>query len=115
VVLGDLLRENGLLPQMPARCTVFIAAFDDAGFDLIIPLAGQLRQAGISCEFPFRRTNIAKQLKLADAAGAAFVLIAGGEESARGLVTIKRMCTGESSTIATDRVTDEIKRLVSTL
>ncbi len=100
VVLGDLLYEKGIVPRTVPRSAVFIAALDDTGYSNVIPIARSLRDAGISCEFPFKRTNIGKQLKQADAAGVEIALIVGGEEwTKERSVRVKRMRDGSESVV----------------
>ncbi len=112
VVLGDLLRDKGLLPPAPSRCSVFIVALDEKGFDDIVPVAQLLRNEGISCEFPFKRINIGKQLKQADAAGAAITIFSGGREAEDGMIKIKRMTDGNEITVRRENLLAEVKAML---
>ena len=112
VVLGDLLREKELLPQRPSVCDVFIAAIDDNGFEDAVSLAQLLRGAGLSCAFPFKRTNIGKQLKQADSSGALLSVITGGDEAIQGMVKIKRMKDGIEKTVPRNTVLESVKTML---
>ncbi|MBN1757960.1 MAG: ATP phosphoribosyltransferase regulatory subunit, partial [Chitinispirillaceae bacterium] len=112
VVLGDLLAEKGLLPPVRSRCTVFIVALDDTGFDGIIGMTRTIRNAGIACEFPLRKSGVGKQLKQADATGAKLTLFYGGEELVNGEVKIKRMADGKEQTVAIADCIDTINNLL---
>ncbi|MBN1577511.1 MAG: histidine--tRNA ligase [Chitinispirillaceae bacterium] len=112
VVLGDLLQERGLIPPSSPRCSVFITALDDKNFDEVAPVARLLRNAGISCAFPFKRITIGKQLKQADAAGAVITLITGGDESAQGLLKLKRMRDGNETTVPRDKLLENIASML---
>ncbi len=112
VVLGDLLSEKGLLPPPASRCTVFIVALDDAGFDGCIAMAQTIRTAGFACEFPLKQVGVGKQLKQADATGARVTLFYGGEELSNGTVKIKRMADGQETTVALADCIDKIRELL---
>lgn len=112
VVLGDLLAEKGLLPPQASRCTVFIVALDDAGFDGCIAMAQSIRAAGLACEFPLKQIGVGKQLKQADATGARVTLFYGGEELSNGTVKIKRMADGQETTVALADCIDKIRELL---
>jgi len=114
VVLGDLLHEKGLLPPPPPRCSVFIVALDETGQEVMINTAQTLRSAGIACEFPFKPGNIGKQLKQADATGAAITIFVGGTEAAEGCCRIKQMRSGAESKIPVHEVVAHVKSLLAT-
>ena len=54
----------------------------------------QLRQAGIRAEMSLGAANMGKQMKYADKRGAPLVVIQGGDEKAKGEVTIKDLRLG---------------------
>jgi histidyl-tRNA synthetase len=55
----------------------------------------QLRQAGIRAEMSLGGANMGKQMKYADKRGSPLVVIQGGDEKAKGEVTIKDLRLGE--------------------
>jgi histidyl-tRNA synthetase len=112
VVLGDLLREKGLVPAMEPRCRVFTVAIDEQGYSALVPLVQELRGAGIPCEFPFRFVNIGKQLKQADGAGAEMAVFVGGTEMAEGNYRIKKMKSGEELTVAQNRLVETLRLML---
>lgn len=114
VVLGDLLREKGLIPEIAPRCKVFTVAIDEQGYSKVVPVVQQLRNAGIPAEFSFRFVNIGKQMKQADGTGAEFVLFVGGSEMAEGKYRIKRMATGEELTITQGELVNTLKSMQET-
>lgn len=113
VVLGDLLKEKGLLPPETPRCSIFIVALDDTGRGVMIETAQVLREAGIACEFPFKAGNIGKQMKQADATRAPLTLFVGGREAAEGCYRIKHMKSGVEATIATHELVAKVNELLS--
>lgn len=113
VVLADLIREKGLTPPPSSRCQVFLVAFDDEGYTDSIPTAQQLRNRGISCEFPLKRIGIGKQLKQADATGATVTVFLGGEEAADKKCRIKFMKDGREDTILKSNLIDTIDKFLN--
>jgi len=94
VVLGDLLKEKGLLPPLSARSDVYLVAIGDSGLKELISLAQLIRSFGISCEFPLKISNIGKQLKAANAARSRYTVFVGGDEEKEGKYRFKNMSNG---------------------
>ena len=112
VVLGDLLAEKGIHPSPAPRSEVYFVALDDDGYRAILPAVKLLRDAGIGCEFPLKRINIGKQLKLADAAGALLSVFSGGEEAEQGLYKIKVMEDGREIAIKKEELLETVRSLL---
>jgi histidyl-tRNA synthetase len=74
VVLGELLRDRGLLPAKTAGPQVWVAAEDSGRHRDVRRAATALRRGGVSVEYALREQAIMKQVKAARSAGAAFVL-----------------------------------------
>lgn len=74
VVLGELLRDRGLLPSTIAGPEVWIAAERPNMEREVRRAATALRRAGVSVEYALREQALMKQVKAAKSAGAAFVL-----------------------------------------
>lgn len=115
VVLADLIREKGLTPPASSRCQVFLVAFDDDGYDEAIPTAQQFRNSGISCEFPLKRIGIGKQLKQADATGAAVTVFLGGNEASERKCKIKYMADGREEILPADQMLKIVKKYLDEL
>jgi histidyl-tRNA synthetase len=75
VVLGELLRDRGLLPSAPAGPEFWVVASDAADFNLVQRIVGSLRRAGRRVEYALRPQQPSKQLKAAVSAGAAQAVI----------------------------------------
>jgi histidyl-tRNA synthetase len=74
VVLAELLRDRGLLPQKSEGPQVWVAA-DSARLNRTVRrVATALRRSGVSVEYALREQQIMKQVKAAKAAGASYVL-----------------------------------------
>ena len=89
VVLGELLRERGLAPAAPAAIDAFVAGVTDADLPYVLHVAHDLREAGVRVEYALRADGLGKQLKLADARQAAFAVVIGPDDRARGEVQLK--------------------------
>lgn len=89
VVLGELLRERGLAPPPPPPVDAFVAGVTEADLPYVLHVAHDLRTAGVRVEYALRPEALGKQLKLADARQAAFAVVIGPDDRARGEVQLK--------------------------
>jgi histidyl-tRNA synthetase len=74
VVLGELLRDRGLLPSRVPGPDVWVAAEGENMDRDVRRAATALRRAGVSVEYALRDQPLMKQVKAARSAGAAYVL-----------------------------------------
>ncbi|MGM0443896.1 MAG: histidine--tRNA ligase [Fibrobacterota bacterium] len=112
VVLSDLFREKGLQPAPRNRCDAFIVSFDK-NMHRAMERAAQLRNAGISAEYPLKFNNIGKQMKKAVAAGASVVVFSGSSEENEGCIKIKNLKTGMERTVVAKELTTEIQKEIT--
>ena len=109
VVLSELLKERGLVPSFEERLDVFLAAVTDEDVPHLLPLAHQLRDAGLRVEFPVGKSALGKQLKLADARKARYAVVVGPDDRARGEVVLKDLSSGNQEAVATNQVAETIE------
>jgi histidyl-tRNA synthetase len=95
VVLGELLKDRGLVPEYRRAVDYFLVTVEDGQRAEALRLAHALRDEGRSVAYALRQQSVRKQLKAAAAEGALRVLILGPEESTRGTVVVRDMATGE--------------------
>jgi histidyl-tRNA synthetase len=76
-----------------------VAAGDDARQEALRLLV-ELRRAGVPASMEFDARGLRAQMKRADRANAAVTLIVGGDELARGEVTLRDMRTSEQRAVA---------------
>ena len=95
------LREAGLIKSSGSSVQALVTLLDEGDLPHYLALASELRAAGIATEIQLEAIKLARQFKYADRAGIRFVLVYGGDEQARGVVTIKDLSTGDS--FAVDR------------
>ena len=108
VVLGELLRERGLLPEHRTSIDVFVAAVTPEDVPHVLSLAHELRDAGQRVEFALGAQAVGKQLKLAGSRGARFAAVIGPDDRARGEVMLKDLAAQTQSAVARDMVLDRI-------
>ncbi len=83
VVLGELLRDRGLLPSASAGPQVWVAAESAEMEDAVRRAATALRRHGVSVEYALRGQQVMKQIKAAKSAGAAHVLTLHAQDRTR--------------------------------
>lgn len=94
VVLGELLKDRGLVPERPGVVDDFVVYVTDAERPLALRVARALRKRGRRVSFDYRGRNVGRQFKAADQAGAERAVVLGPEESARGAATLRTLATG---------------------
>jgi histidyl-tRNA synthetase len=99
VVLTELLKDRGLLPDCRPRLDGFVVIADESLRSAAWNLIHGLRAAGFSLDYALAPEKVSKQFQRAAALGARFALVVGSEEWPSGEVTLKNMATG-----ATERV-----------
>jgi histidyl-tRNA synthetase len=90
VVLGELLRDRGLMPTEHHALDYWVARDDAAPLALVMRVAAALRGRGMRVEYPLRAQKLDKQMKAAAGAGAQKVLIVRGESAA----VVRRLADG---------------------
>jgi histidyl-tRNA synthetase len=89
VVLGELLRERGRGSIAAQPVEAFIAGVTEQDLPHVLHLAHHLRDQGIRVEYALRPEALGRQLKLADARQAAYAVVIGPDDRARGEVQLK--------------------------
>ena len=99
VVLGELLRARGLMPESASHTDYWIAADDDTLAPQIMRLASQLREHDMSVEYALRPQQLSRQLKAASASGARNAVIIKRENFAGGEVTLRNLESGTEQSV----------------
>ena len=89
VVLGELLKERGLLPPGRPSAVVFVVAATGEDREAVLRLAHQLRERDIPVEYALGDPKLGKQLELAGARRARYAVVLGPEERARNAAVLK--------------------------
>ena len=97
VVMGE---RNMFPPDVAtAAADVLVTQFEGESVEEALRLAYDLRAAGLRVDVYPEADKLGKQFKYAAARGVRFVTVAGGDERARGEVTLKDMTNGEQSAV----------------
>jgi histidyl-tRNA synthetase len=97
VVMGE--RNMFPLDLATAAADVMVTQFEGEPVEEALRLAHDLRAVGLRVEIYPEADKLGKQFKYAAARGVRFVTVAGGDERARGEVTLKDMTSGEQSAV----------------
>jgi histidyl-tRNA synthetase len=74
-------------------------AIGDDGRAEALTLLRELRRAGLAADMAFETRGVRAQMKRADRLAARVTMIVGGDELARGEVTLRDMRAGEQSAV----------------
>jgi histidyl-tRNA synthetase len=107
-----VMAERNMFPAevQQASADVLVAVFDDETVPESLRLAAELRGVGIRVEVYPEPDKLGKQMKYAAAKMIPFAAILGGDELARGEVTIKNLQDGVQESVARASVADKVRR-----
>ena len=110
------MEELGMLAATQTPAQVFIPYFDAGPPRRLLPLAAELRAAGLATEVYPEPAKLGKQLQYADRKGFRVAVIAGEREFAAGECQVKNLATTESTTVSLAdpaAVIAEIRRILA--
>lgn len=87
----------------------FIVAIGDEGRTAAWTLLRALREAGLPAQMEFDARSVRAQMKRADRLAARVTLIVGGDELARGEITLRDMATGDQRAVARDAIVETVR------
>lgn len=108
VVLGELLKDRGLLPKLDWALDCCVVIADESLRPAALKLAHELRDAGVAVDYSLTPAKVGKQFQNAAALGARFAIVVGPEEWAAGEVTLKNLATGEQIRVKHDEIVKRI-------
>jgi histidyl-tRNA synthetase len=94
-VIGELLAERKLLPELRRELDAFVFCFGDAERGAAVALAEQLRGEGRSVELVLGGMRLKRALAEADRSGARRAYLVGPDEVARGRAVVRDLVSGE--------------------
>jgi histidyl-tRNA synthetase len=100
VVLGELLRDRGLVPDYARSVDYFLVTVGDVPRTEALRIAASMRGRGHSVAYPLKQQSVRKQFKAAEIEGAARVLVIGPDEIARGVVVERDMASGAETEVS---------------
>ncbi len=102
MVLAEVLRDRGLIPDAPPRADAFVVPVGDEMLAASRQVLTRLRARGVSADGLYAAIRIGKALKAADAAGARRAVLVGPDEWAEGAVRVKDLASGDEQLVALD-------------
>jgi histidyl-tRNA synthetase len=102
VVLGELLRDRGLMPTAPAALDFWVAGEDEALIGDVMRLASALRDRGHSVEYALRAQSLSRQMKTASSAGARQAVVLRHGDVTEGRATVRSMIDGTEALVQLD-------------
>ncbi len=113
VVIGIILKENGLLPefeQTPA--SILVTVFDESLLLKSYELAAELRRAGLNTMVYPEVAKLPKQFKFADKMKMKVAIVLGPDEEAKGQVVVKNLSNGEQTSVAREALVETLCQLL---
>jgi histidyl-tRNA synthetase len=99
------LREAGLIDGIASSSVqAMVALMDEAKLDDALDIARRLRVGGINTEVQMEPKKVGKQFQYAARAGIRFVVLAGDDELARGVVAVKDLVREQQFEVARDEL-----------
>jgi histidyl-tRNA synthetase len=105
-----LALPEGTADAAPGRA--FVVAIGDDGRAEALRLLRELRQAGLPAQMELEARGMKSQMKRADRLQARIALIVGGDELARGEVTLRDMRTGDQRAVARQGIIEAARELL---
>ena len=100
VVLGELLRARGLIPQADAQTDYWIAGDEESLLPSVMQVAARIRKQDRSVEYALKPQQLSRQLKAASSAGARNAVIIKRDGYEKGEVTLKDLQAGTERTVS---------------
>ncbi len=102
------LESQQLIPAPQEKSRVYIAALGRAATAAGLRIQKGLRARGILADTDLQQKSLKGQMKQAGKSGAAYTVILGDEEMARGEAVVKTMETGEQDVVSLENVVSYI-------
>jgi histidyl-tRNA synthetase len=112
VVLAELLREHGLVPDHRSAIDVFVAGVTAEDLPHVLRLTHELRAVNLRVEYTYAEQGLGKQLKLADSRGARFAVVIGPDDRDRGEVMVKDLTDKTQRSVGREAVVRQVADMV---
>jgi len=105
-------QAEGLTIGEQSRCDVYGIPLGAAATAALVPLAGELRRAGIRVDLAYGGRALKGAMKAADGSGAKVALVLGERDLAGGTVMVKRLDSGEQQAVPMGDVVAAVQSLL---
>lgn len=109
-LLWKLLDAGILKPEVATVAPVLVTTMEKEKLPQYLALASELRAEGIGTEVYLEPLSLKAQLKYANRKQFTFVIIAGEEEFANGVFSVKDMRTGQQQSLSKEGIIEVIKK-----
>jgi histidyl-tRNA synthetase len=104
------LREAGLIEGIgESSVQAMVALMDEAAMPHSLDIARRLRAGGINTEVQMEPKKVGKQFQYAAKAGIRFVVLAGEDELARGVVAVKDLLREQQFEVAREELASALQ------
>ncbi|MGV8959070.1 MAG: histidine--tRNA ligase [Stenotrophomonas sp.] len=104
------LREAGLIEGIDSSSVhAMVALMDESGLADSLEIARRLRAGGINTEVQMEPKKVGKQFQYAAKSGIRFVVLAGEDELARGVVAVKDLLREQQFEVARDELASTLQ------
>ena len=110
-IILELQNQGVTAPDSPVG-EVFVASLGDEGRGPAFNLCLELRNRGIRADLDHMDRSLKAQFRYADKLGVRLLVIAGGEELARGNIKVKDMSNGEEKEISFSDAVEALYRMI---
>jgi histidyl-tRNA synthetase len=101
------------VPSQEFTSDLFIIPLGDDAKEQALVIAQDLRGSGIRTEIAFGDRALKGAMKAADKSGARYVIVLGESELTAGVVELKKMSDGVTSSVKIDQLQNELLRALS--
>jgi len=91
---------------------VCMVAFDEEALQENAVYADKLRNAGLRVACGYDQQSVKSQMRQANASGAAWVVMRGGDERSQGTVKLKNMHSGEEEFVKADGLVETLRQRI---
>ena len=110
VVLGELLKDRGLLPKLDHGLDCYVVIADEALRPEALQLIHQLRDAGIAVDYSLTPAKVGKQFEAADKLGARYAVVVGPDEWKTGAVKLKNLAAKTEEQVNIGEIVGRVTR-----
>jgi histidyl-tRNA synthetase len=104
------LEAEGTTFPAPAGPTLYLAALSDKAQSTVLPIAAQLRKAGIRVDLDLLGRKPGAVAKHADAVGARHLVIVGDRDLEAGAVQVKDLASGQQESVPLAKLAERFSR-----